>query len=178
MRLRTTRLSWALVLMLLVCSLPVAPGLVGAAPGDGAGGADAGGGGAVAAVPMTIVELTNAERARAGLSPLKPNVRLMQAAQLQAEQLASIGQLSHVLSDGPYPAPQDRLAAVGYRWRAFGENLAYGHTGPEAATRGWMQSPGHRTNILNAAYSEIGTAYVLDSRGRPYFVQVFGKPRS
>jgi uncharacterized protein YkwD len=177
MRLRTPRLSFALVLMLLVCSFPVAPGLVGAAPGDGADGADAGGG-AVAAVPMTIVELTNAERARAGLAALKANARLMQAAQLQAEQLASTGKLSHVLNNGPYPAPQDRLAAVGYRWRAFGENIAYGHPDPEAATRGWMQSPGHRTNILNAAYSEIGTAYVLDSRGRPYFVQVFGKPRS
>jgi len=174
MRLRTARLSLALLLMLWGCSSPVAPDLI-AAPRNGV---DAGGGGAAAAVPLTIVELTNAERARAGLSPLKANARLMQAAQLQAEQMASIGKLSHVLSDGPYPAPQDRLAAVGYQWRAFAENIAYGQTGPEAATEGWMQSAGHRTNILNAAYSEIGTAYVLDKRGRPYFVQVFGKPRA
>ena len=174
MGLHTTRLALALMLMLWSCSPPVAPDLVAAALG---GWAEAGGG-APAAVPMTIVELTNAERARAGRSPLKANPRLMQAAQLQAEQMALIGKLSHVLSDGPYPQPQDRLAAVGYQWRAFAENIAYGQTGPEAATEGWMHSAGHRTNMLNAVYSEIGTAYIVDGRGRPYFVQVFGKPRS
>ena len=100
----------------------------------------------------------------------------MKAAQLQAEQMASLGRMDHVLSDGPYPAPQDRLAAAGYRWRAFAENIAYGQRGPEDVTESWMGSAGHRANMLNGPTPNSGTGYAVDSRGRSYFVQVFGKP--
>ena len=100
----------------------------------------------------------------------------MKAAQMQAEQMASLGRMDHVLSDGPYPAPKDRLAAAGYRWRAFAENIAYGQRGPEAVTETWMGSAGHRANMLNGSYTEIGTGYAVDGRGRTYFVQVFGRP--
>ena len=106
------------------------------------------------------------------------NTLLMQAAQLQAEQMASLRRMDHVLKGGQYPAPQDRLAAVGYRWRAFAENIAYGQRGPEDVTESWMESPGHRTNMLNGTYTELGTGYAVDERRRPYFVQVFGTPRS
>jgi uncharacterized protein YkwD len=167
MALRTARLPLALFFVWCGCSSPVAPDALAAA-----------GGGAAAAgvISASIVDLTNVERARAGVAPLRANSKLMQAAQLQAEQMASLGRMSHVISDGPYPQPQDRLAAAGYRWRAFAENIAYGQTGPEDVTESWMTSPGHRTNMLNAAYTELGTGYAVDGRGRPYFVQVFGKP--
>jgi len=84
--------------------------------------------------------------------------------------------MDHVLSDGPYPAPQDRLAAAGYKWRAFAENIAYGQRGPEDVTESWMGSAGHRANMLNGSYTEIGTGYAVDNRGRSYYVQVFGRP--
>jgi uncharacterized protein YkwD len=129
-------------------------------------------------VSASIVDLTNVERDRAGIAPLRTNQQLMRAAQLQAEQMASIGRLDHVLNGGPYPSPKDRLAAAGYRWQAYGENIAYGQTGPEAVTDGWMHSAGHRINVLNAAYTELGTGYAVDRDGRPYFVQVFGRPVS
>jgi uncharacterized protein YkwD len=165
---RTVRLPVAILFVLCGCSSPVAPDALAAAGGGAAA--------AAGAIPASIVDLTNVERARAGVAPLRADSRLMQAAQLQAEQMASLGRMSHVLSDGPYPAPQDRLAAAGYRWKAFAENIAYGQSGPQDVTESWMTSPGHRSNMLNATYTELGTGYAVDGRGRPYFVQVFGKP--
>jgi uncharacterized protein YkwD len=90
--------------------------------------------------------------------------------------MAALGRMDHVMRDGPYPEPQDRLAAAGYRWRAFAENIAYGQRGPEDVTGSWMASKGHRANMLSGAYTELGTGYAVDDRGRSYFVQVFGTP--
>ena len=124
-----------------------------------------------------VADLTNVERTRAGLVPLTVNSRLNTAAQLQADQVASVQILDHHITSGPYPAPTDRLAAAGYQWQAYGENLASGYRTAAEATDSWMNSPGHRTNILNPDFTEIGTAYAADSTGRPYYVQVFGRPR-
>src|SRR5688572_13133949 len=154
----------AVLFLLWGCLSPAAPD------------AAAAGGGAGAVITNSIADLTNVERSRAGISPLRMEGRLMKAAQLQAEQMASLGRMDHVLSDGPYPAPPDRLAAAGYRWRAYAENIAYGQRDPEDVTGSWMGSKGHRANILSGAYTEIGTGYAVDNRGRSYYVQVFGKP--
>jgi uncharacterized protein YkwD len=121
--------------------------------------------------------VTNAERRDGGLVNLRVNERLARAAQLQAEQIANLRRVEHVLSDAPYPAPADRLAAAGYTWRAYGENLASGQRNPSEAVIGWMNSPSHRANIMNGMFTEIGAAYATDSTGRPYYVQVFGTPR-
>ena len=164
---RSARLPLAILLVLWGGTSPVAPDIASAAGG---------GGGGAAGIITSIADLTNVERTRAGVSPLRFEARLMKAAQLQAEQMASLGRMDHVLSNGPYPSPQDRLAAAGYRWRAFAENIAYGQRGPEAVTESWMGSAGHRANMLNGAYTELGTGYAVDNRGRTYFVQVFGKP--
>ena len=166
---RTARLPLAVLLPLWTCPSPVAPVAVRAA-GDAAARAGA------AVISATVVDLTNVERARAGVAPLRANAQLMRAAQLQAEQMAALGRMAHVLDNGPYPGPQDRLAAAGYRWRAYAENIAYGQSGPEDVTESWMTSAGHRANMLNGTYTELGTGYAVDGRGRPYFVQVFGKP--
>jgi len=155
----------ALLFLLWGCLSPAAPDA-----------SAAGGGVAGAVITNSIADLTNVERARAGVSPLRVEGRLMKAAQLQAEQMASLGRMDHVLSGGTYPAPQDRLAAAGYRWRAFAENIAYGQRGPQDVTESWMASSGHRANMLNGAYTELGAGYAVDDRGRSYFVQVFGKP--
>lgn len=128
-------------------------------------------------IASAIVDLTNAERRNGGLADVRANARLMEAAQLQADQVASLRRLEHVLSDAPYPAPADRLAAAGYAWRAYGENLASGQRSASEAVTGWMNSPGHRANIMNSTFTEIGVGYATDSTGRPYYVQVFGTPR-
>ena len=125
-------------------------------------------------IASAIVDLTNVERRNGGLADVRADARLMQAAQLQADQVASSRLLEHVLPDAPYPAPADRLAAAGYAWRAYGENLASGQRSASEAVTGWMNSPGHRANILNSLFTEIGAGYAIDSADRPYYVQVFG----
>jgi len=135
------------------------------------------GGGGTSAIASTIVQLTNAERANAGRPALKTNSRLMEAAQLQADQMVRLGRLEHVLSGGRYPRPEDRLAAAGYEWSAYAENIAMGQTTAAAAMDSWMHSSGHRANILSTNVTEIGIGFARDSAGRPYYVQVFGRPR-
>lgn len=124
-----------------------------------------------------LIELTNGERRRAGLTALRASDRLVRAAQIQAEQVAAAGRLEHTLPGAGYPALEDRLAAAGYEWRNAGENLAFGQRGAAEAMATWMSSPGHRANILNDAYTELGTGFLIDRNGRPYYVQVFGRPR-
>ena len=163
---RRAALVWLLVLI-SACATPASPTEVGA---EGAGPSSD--------VAGALVQLTNAERSRAGIVPLRANARLMQAAQLQADQMARLGRLDHVLSGAQYPRPEDRLAAAGYQWQAYAENIAMGQASPAAAMDSWMHSSGHRANILNAGLTELGIGFARDSAGRPYYVQVFGNPRS
>lgn len=134
-------------------------------------------GGTSSGVASTIVQLTNAERSNAGLPALRSSSRLMEAAQLHADQMARLGRLEHVLSGAQYPRPEDRLAAAGYQWSSYAENIAMGQRSAAAAMDSWMHSSGHRANILSTSVSEIGVGYARDSAGRPYYVQVFGRPR-
>ena len=129
-------------------------------------------------VPADVVDLTNAVRARDGRPALRANPRLMRAAQIQAGQLARARQLAHVLPNAPYPHTEDRLAAANYRWRTYGENVAMGQSSVEEVLDSWMHSRGHRTNILNQDFSEMGAGYATDRGGRPYYVQVFAGPSS
>jgi len=130
--------------------------------------------GAAGGITGSIVGLTNAERGDAGVTALRVSNQLMQAAQLHAEQMARTGQMSHEISGVRYPEPKDRLAAVGYRWGTYGENIAMGQTSAAAVMDSWMHSSGHRANILNGRFREIGVGVARDSAGRRYYVQVFG----
>jgi uncharacterized protein YkwD len=146
------------------CASPASPTEAAAAPSDASGSGLSG----------SIVELTNAERVNAGLSALRVNTQLMQAAQIQADQMAQLGRLEHELSGAKYPTPSDRLAAVGYRWQTYGENIAMGQPTAAAVLDSWMHSSGHRANIMNSKFQEIGVGYARDRAGRTYYVQVFG----
>jgi uncharacterized protein YkwD len=163
---RRTALAWVLVLI-SACASPASPTPVGAEV-SGTGSSDVG---------AAIVQLTNGERSSGGVAPLRVSGRLNQAAQIQADQMVQLGRLDHVLSGARYPRPEDRLAAVGYQWRAYAENIAMGQTSPAAVMDSWMHSSGHRANIMNANLTEIGVGVARDSAGRPYYVQVFGTPR-
>ena len=133
---------------------------------------------AASRVTSDVVDLTNVERTRHGRTPLQANERLMRAAQIHAEQMARAGQMAHDLPGAAYPHSEDRLAAAKYRWTAYGENVAMGQSSAAHALDSWMHSPGHRKNILNPVYTELGVGYALDRAGRPYFVQVFARPSS
>jgi uncharacterized protein YkwD len=137
-----------------------------------------------ALVPMSldnmareIVYLVNLERAQHALPPLKVNTRLVTDAKLQAAQIAETGVLDHVILSGPYPTLSERALAAGYAWNSLGENLALGFTDAPSAVAAWMQSPGHRANILAGGYSETGVVLEPDMRGRLIFVQTFGSPQ-
>jgi len=128
-------------------------------------------------VLAAIVDLTNEERTREGLATLRADARLSRAAQIQAEQMARAGRLDHVLPEAMHPRPEDRLAAAGYPWQAYGENLAVGYPDARSVVAGWIDSPGHRANIVGTAFTEIGAGHALDGSGRPYYAQAFGRPR-
>jgi uncharacterized protein YkwD len=102
-----------------------------------------------------VIELTNAERVNAGLSPLTMNPQLQDAAQTYSEVLASGGCFDHTC--GPVPDVADRDDQAGYSgWTALGENIAAGYSTPEAVVAGWMASPGHHANMLSPDFTEIG----------------------
>jgi uncharacterized protein YkwD len=128
------------------------------------------------AVANEVFDRTNAARRGAGVPALSRSVNLMQAAQLQADQMVKAGRMDHELPGQPYPTLKARLAAVQYDVRAAGENIAEGQRSAAEALVTWMDSPGHRSNILSREYTELGTGVAAARNGRLYFVQVFGRP--
>ena len=127
-----------------------------------------------------VVKLTNNERAKAGLPPLKLNNKLVNAAQDHSSDMAQDDFFSHTGADGS--SIGDRVKGSGYQYSRTGENIAAGQPTPEAVVRGWMNSPGHRANILNPNYTEIGVGYeyLENDTGsvnyNHYWTQVFGTP--
>ena len=148
-------------------------GLCSTSPGLEAAGAPPASASRVAA---EVVELTNTERGILGRAKLRTNARLTRAAQVHAEQMARARQQAHVLPNAAYPRAEDRLAAAGYNWQSFGENLALGQASPAEAVHSWMHSRGHRSNIVSPEFTELGVGYAIDRAGRPYYVQVFANP--
>jgi uncharacterized protein YkwD len=119
-----------------------------------------------------VVELVNAERIKAGCSPLTVNATLTKAAQSHSDDMAAHGTMSHTGSDGS--SPGDRLTRAGYVWSSYGENVAYGYATPEQVMAGWMSSPGHKANILNCSFKEIGVGLAQPNN---YWTQDFGTAR-
>ena len=128
-------------------------------------------------VGQSIVDLTNRERTIAGLRALVREDRLMQAAQIHAEQMAAAQRMDHVLTGARYPTLESRLAATGYQYRATAENISWNQPSATVAVAGWMRSSGHRTNMLNATYTQMGAGFATDAKGQSYYIQVFGLPR-
>jgi uncharacterized protein YkwD len=122
-----------------------------------------------------ILELTNLERERAGLRPLRQQQSLVGAAKWLAENMASRSYFNHTDHLGRSAA--QRVGDFGYLgWTAFGENIAAGKREPEDVVSLWMGSPKHRQNILNPTFTEIGIGYVAHSGSLygSYWVQTFG----
>ncbi|MGW2173709.1 CAP domain-containing protein [Streptomyces sp. NPDC001705] len=119
-----------------------------------------------------VVELVNAERSKAGCSPVTVNAALTKAAQAHSEDMAATGTMSHSGSNGS--SPEDRITNAGYNWSSYGENVAYGYETPEKVMAGWMSSPGHKENILNCDFKEIGVGLAQPGS---YWTQDFGTAR-
>ncbi|EFL28879.1 allergen V5/Tpx-1 related protein [Streptomyces himastatinicus ATCC 53653] len=122
-----------------------------------------------------VITLTNAERAAARLAPLAPDPRLTAAAQAHSDDMVARDFYDHTSPEGRQP--WDRAATAGATHRGIGENIACGQRGPAEVVRGWMNSPGHRANILKPAFTHIGVGYATGSRAGTYWTQVFGASR-
>jgi uncharacterized protein YkwD len=132
--------------------------------------------GVMSAQEQTIVDLVNQQRAQAGLAPLQVDSRLVEAAQIHSKDMATLGLMEHTLPGAALPALQDRAHYVGYNYSYLGENIAFNYPDDNSVMVAWMNSPGHRANILNPNYTQIGVGIAYDSLGEPYYTQEFGSP--
>ena len=118
-----------------------------------------------------VASLTNSERKAAGLGSLTLDSQLSKLARMKAEDMAKKGYFSH--TSPTYGSAFDMMKKYGVSYRTAGENIAKGQKTPEAVMKGWMNSSGHRANILSSAYTHIGVGYAKDSKGNTYWVQIF-----
>ncbi|MEU3826739.1 sigma-70 family RNA polymerase sigma factor [Streptomyces sp. NPDC029080] len=118
-----------------------------------------------------VIALVNKERASAGCGPVTEDTQLDQAAQGLSDDMAARGFFDHTDPDGN--GPGERITATGYRWSTYGENIARGQQTPESVMDSWMNSPGHRANILNCSFKNIGVG-VHNGSGGPWWTQDFG----
>ncbi len=107
---------------------------------------------------LAILNLMNTERAAAGLKPLAWNDKLSQAARAKSIDMITDGYWSHNSPDGK--TPWFFMKQAGYRYRSAGENLAKGYDSNAATVNGWMNSAGHKANILSNKYKEAGIATI------------------
>ncbi|MGW0949314.1 CAP domain-containing protein [Streptomyces sp. NPDC002623] len=119
-----------------------------------------------------VVDLTNRERARAGLRPLAVDRLLTTAAQAYSADMAARAFYSHTSPEGSQP--WDRAAAAGSTLRTIGENIACGQRSAAEVVDGWMNSPGHRANILKPAFTHIGVGFAGGGPSGTYWTQLFG----
>jgi uncharacterized protein YkwD/stress response protein SCP2 len=128
--------------------------------------------GDLARTAAEVVDLTNRERARAGLPPLTTDALLTTAAQAHSADMVARTFYSHTSPDGSQP--WDRAAAAGWGRRTIGENIACGQRSPAEVVDGWMNSPGHRANILKPEFTHIGIGLAGGGSAGTYWTQLFG----
>jgi len=121
---------------------------------------------------LAILDLTNKERENAGLAPIKADEKLFKVARAHSANMAQKERLGHVLDGKDLGG---RLRDVDYSSSGWGENCAAGQTSAKEVVATWMRSAGHRGNILNSRYSEIGIGETVN--GTLYYTQVFATPR-
>ena len=125
--------------------------------------------GGVQEAAEAVTSLVNAARRDAGLSELELDADLCAAAQARAQEIAQ--SFSHTRPDGS--SCFTILEELGISYRAAGENIAMGQRTPEEVMDGWMNSSGHRANILNGTFTSIGVGYYVDGAGAAHWVQIF-----
>ncbi|GGM14764.1 CAP domain-containing protein [Micromonospora yangpuensis] len=121
-----------------------------------------------------VLSLVNQERAKAGCDPVRSESRLATAAQRHSEDQADHQNMSHTGSDGSNVG--QRLDRAGYPWSTYGENVAINRPSADAVMEAWMNSTGHRNNILNCDFTQLGVGMATNSSGT-YWTQNFAAPK-
>jgi uncharacterized YkwD family protein/spore coat assembly protein SafA len=123
------------------------------------------------ALEIEVIRLVNAERARLGRPALAENSKISQAARTKSQDFIKNNYFSHI--SPTYGSPFDMLRSLGINFTAAAENIASGQRTAAEVMRFWMNSLGHRTNILNPAYNQIGVGVARDNNGNLYWTQMF-----
>lgn len=122
----------------------------------------------VSAYEKEVVTLVNKARSENGLSPLAYDWELSRVARYKSQDMHDKNYFSH--TSPTYGSPFQMMKSFGIRYRSAGENIAKGQRTPEQVVNAWMNSSGHRANILNSSYTHIGVGYVKDGN---YWTQMF-----
>lgn len=122
----------------------------------------------VSSYEAEVVRLVNDIRRQNGLQPLTANWELSRVARYKSQDMLDRGYFSH--NSPTYGSPFQMITAFGLSYRTAGENIAKGYSSPQAVVNAWMNSSGHRANILNGSYSQIGVGYVPQGN---YWTQMF-----
>ncbi|MHA7138961.1 SafA/ExsA family spore coat assembly protein [Rossellomorea arthrocnemi] len=120
-----------------------------------------------------VVKLVNQERSKVGLPPLKENWELSRVARYKSEDMIAKSYFSH--TSPTYGSPFQMMKDFGISYQAAGENIAAGQRTPAEVVEAWMNSEGHRKNILSPTYTEIGVGYVKGGSYGHYWTQMFIK---
>lgn len=118
-----------------------------------------------------VIQLVNEQRAANGLKPLTANAQLANTATLKSEDMAKLNYFDH--NSPTYGSPFDMMKKYGISYRTAGENIAMGQTTPAQVMQGWMNSPGHRANILNSSFTQIGVGIAKNAQGQLIWTQQF-----
>lgn len=121
-----------------------------------------------------VIQLVNQEREKNGLNPLRPNWQLSRVARHKSQDMRDKHYFSH--TSPTYGGPFDMIKAYNISYSYAGENIAMGQTTAWQVMQGWMNSSGHRQNILNPNFTEIGVGYAEGGTGKYYWTQMFIKP--
>lgn len=124
----------------------------------------------VLAIEKEVANLVNAERQKAGLKPLTLDSSISNVARTKSQDMADKKYFDH--NSPTYGSPFDMMKKFGINYNAAGENIAMGQTTAKAVMNAWMNSPGHRANILSSKFGKIGVGYVIKN-GTPYWTQMF-----
>ena len=129
--------------------------------------------GSYTAMEDQVIKLVNQERAKRGLQTLTKNWQLARVARYKSQDMVNHNYFSH--TSPTYGSPFTMMQNFGIKFTAAGENIAYGQPTAQAVMTAWMNSPGHRSNILSPAYNQIGVGVAKTSSGVYYWTQQFIK---
>ena len=121
-----------------------------------------------------VIRLINVERTKRGLSALSTNWQLSRVARYKSQDMINKNYFSH--TSPTYGSPFNMMESFGLKFSAAAENIAYGQRTPQEVVTAWMNSPGHRANILSAAYTQTGVGAAKKADGTLYWTQMFMKP--
>jgi uncharacterized YkwD family protein/spore coat assembly protein SafA len=128
----------------------------------------------IKALESEVVRLVNIERSKNGLQPLKENWELSRVARYKSQDMANKNYFSH--TSPTYGSPFRMMESFGIRYSSAGENIAKMQKTPQQVMNSWMNSPGHRSNILSPSYTQLGVGLAKDKNGSAYWTQMFIKP--